>query len=153
MKSDRISSIFFLAFSLFILEESYRLELGTFRFPKAGFLPFWSGLALGVLSLILFISTLFHKANADKKEEAFELNRQRVPKILFVALSIALFGVLLNTLGFVVCCLLFVGVLVRTVEPQKWLVVVSTAVSVSLASYVLFVVWLKMQVPSGIFGF
>jgi hypothetical protein len=43
--------------------------------------------------------------------------------------------------------------LFRFVEPQKWVVAVGGSALASIASYVVFELWLKTQLPRGILGF
>jgi hypothetical protein len=38
------------------------------------------------------------------------------------------------------------------VEPQRWVVAIGGSALASIASYIIFEVWLKTQLPKGIFG-
>jgi uncharacterized membrane protein YjjB (DUF3815 family) len=59
---------------------------------------------------------------------------------------------LLESLGFVAVTFLFLLLLFR-LERRGWAVSAVSAVIGALASYVLFQVWLKTQLPTGPFGF
>ena len=52
---DRIASVFFLVCSCLIMIESVRLKLDQIQEPGPGFVPFFLGLALAVLSVIALI--------------------------------------------------------------------------------------------------
>ncbi len=147
--TDRVSAIFWFVFSLFIVKESYRFGLETLHSTKAGFLPFSAGSVLGILSLILLISTM----GKEQKEMGFELNRKRLPKLAYVLGSLFIYVFLLNTLGFILCTLIFIVFLLLAVEPQRLFVVITAAISVPLFTYLFFVLWLKLQLPAGVFGF
>ena len=54
-KADRISGIFWLLFSVFVSIESYRLGLGNLHQPGPGFIFFWTAVAMGVLSIAVFV--------------------------------------------------------------------------------------------------
>jgi len=151
--SDRASAIFWFVLSLIMVEESYRLELGTLHFPKAGLLPFMASLALGILSLILIISTVSRGQKDIGKDTGFELNRQRLPKLLYVLASLFAYAILLNILGFVLCTLIFIVFLLIVIEPQKLFIVIIAGISVPLITYVIFALWLKLQLPKGVLGF
>jgi putative tricarboxylic transport membrane protein len=151
--ADRISSVILLVFALVVSVESYRLDPGTIHSPQAGFLPFIASIALAVLSFIHLISTLLSKAGVTEKGEALSFNRETFPKVLYVGLSIFTYAILLNPLGFVLTTTLFIGFLLVTIEPQRWYTVVIGALSASLASYLLFDVLLRVQLPKGPLGF
>lgn len=152
-RGDRISSVFWLVFSLVVAIESYRLDLGTLHSPQAGFLPFVGGIALGTLSLILLISTLRPKPKISEKGEDITFNRQTFPKVLYVAISLFVYGILLTPLGFVLDTIILIGILLIVVEPQKWYVVIIGAISAPFISYLIFDVLLKVQLPKGFLSF
>lgn len=149
--TDRISGFFWLIFSVVIAIESYRLEIGTLLSPKAGFLPFGASLALGILSLVLLLSV--SKRQKAQGEGGLEFNKQRLNKVVFVLISLFAYALLLNTLGFILCTMIFICFLVGVVEPQKWSVIIITTISIPMISYVIFAVWLKVQMPRGFLGF
>jgi hypothetical protein len=150
--ADRISGFFWLIFSVIIAEESYRLELGTLHSPKAGFLPFWASLALGVLSSILLLSTSIRRQKI-KRIESIEFNKQRLHKVFYVLISLFLYGLLLNTFGFLLCTILLIFFLIGIVETQRWYVVIITTILIPFISYMIFAVWLRVQMPRGFLGF
>ena len=64
-----------------------------------------------------------------------------------------LYGVLMNTLGFIVCSLLLMLITVRYVGSQTWRGAIVVSIISSVGSYVLFEVWLSVPLPRGILGF
>lgn len=152
-RGDRISGAFWLIFSLVIIIESYKLGLGTLDAPQAGFLPFAASLILGALSFILLINTIGPKSKISEKGEDLKFNRQKLPKILYVVISLFAYVVLLNTLGFILDTMILIGFLLAVVEPQRWYVVITGAISTSLIFYVIFDVFLKVQMPKGFLSF
>jgi putative tricarboxylic transport membrane protein len=74
-------------------------------------------------------------------------------KSLLVILGV-LFGyaLFLDFLGFLVSTFLLLVMLFRLVEPQRWVVAIGGSALASIASYIVFEVWLKTQLPKGIFG-
>jgi hypothetical protein len=73
-----------------------------------------------------------------------------LPIILAVLFGYSLF---LDTLGFLVSTFILLLMLFRFVEPQKWVVAMGGSALASIASYVVFELWLKTQLPRGILGF
>jgi putative tricarboxylic transport membrane protein len=150
-KSDLVSSSFWLVFSSLGTLESYRLGLGDFRSPGPGFLPFVASLVLGVLSLLVLLQTIY------RKEEEEELAKTPSDwgsweKVIYTLAALLLYVFLLEKLGFLLCTLLLVAFLLLVVERQRSLVVMVTAFFATIFSYILFQVWLNIQLPSGVLG-
>ncbi len=152
-KSDRTISLICFAFSLVVAIESYRLGLGGIFSPKAGFFPFVISTIFGILSLTLFILALKSKYKIPGKGKDIIFNRQMLPKVLSVAASMFIYAILLNTFGFILTTMIFIGFLLIIKEPQKWYVVITGAISVPLIGYLIFDVFLKVQLPKGFLGF
>ena len=146
--SDRWSSFFWLLLSIFICVESYRLGLGSYHSPGAGFLPFWTGMILAALSILLFILTW----GADEEGRVFAERTQWRSIVFALALMLA-YALVIEKLGFVISTLLFVAALLRFVEHKSWRAAGATALITALATYVVFELWLQSQLPAGILGF
>ena len=150
--ADRISGFFWFIFSVIIAAQSYYLEVGNLHSPKAGFLPFLASSALGILSLILLLSTAMGRRRT-KKDGKIEFNKERLHKALYALISLFVFALLLNTFGFILSAMIFIFLLVGIAEPQKWYIVVITTILVPLISYMIFAVWLNVQMPKGFLFF
>ena len=148
-KSELVSSSFWLIFSSLVTMESYRLGLGNFRSPGPGFLPFAASLVLGVLSLLLMLQTISIKGEEKETQEAWS-QRGNWEKIVYTLAALLLYLFLLEKLGFLFCTFLLVVFLLRVVETQRWPVVIATAFLATIFCYILFQVWLKIRLPSGI---
>jgi hypothetical protein len=73
-KADRISGFFWLIFSLFVSYESYKLGLGTLNKPGPGFLFFWIGVVIGILSVAVVMRS-FVSRRPDEGEKSSSRNR------------------------------------------------------------------------------
>lgn len=145
VKADRWIGFLFALFSLYVCVESVRLGLGTYQQPGAGFVPFCAGVILGLLSLALIF--LVFARDAKRAETWHNPNR-----ILMVFLAILGFTLLLEWLGFILSALLLIWFLLKVVERRGWSFSVGVALLVAGASYVVFDVWLRAQLPAGILG-
>ncbi|MEO0247996.1 MAG: tripartite tricarboxylate transporter TctB family protein [candidate division WOR-3 bacterium] len=146
MGFDR-TSLFLFLFSVFICVESYRMDVGTLSRPGPGLFPFLSGAALAMLSIAGLL------ARVVREEEPGAPGRAGKYKVLLVLCSLLAYGVLLERAGFLVttfCLLLF---LLRVIVPQGWGRVFCAALLSTLASYLIFDIWLKAQLPRGFIGF
>jgi hypothetical protein len=139
MSRDRVSGLFWLAVALFAAAQGLSLGLGSLRHPGAGFFPFWGGLVLGLLSVLLVVRS--------PTQDAPSAARLRPDTVKPVVAAGAILGylLLLEVLGFVPVTFLFLLLLCR-LERRGW------AFS-AVASYVLFQLWLKTQLPTGPLGF
>ena len=147
VKADRISSVFWLAFAVFVSIESYRLGLGTLHQPGPGFLFFWTSIILGLMSLVILISA----GRSKKSEESHILNVRKLgnKKIILVVISVFIYALLMETLGFIPVTLLFLLFLLGIVEKKGWLFTISTSVVATALAYLVFETWLKSQLPKG----
>lgn len=145
ISSDRCTGLFFVLFSLYVCFESWRLGVGSFFRPGAGFFPFYSSVLLGGLSLILGLLTLRGKPG---KGEPWTDVGNTVP----VSLAVLGFALLLTSLGFALTTFLFIFFLLRAVERRGWMFSALSALFITAAFYVVFGFWLKSQLPAGILG-
>ncbi|OLE38406.1 MAG: hypothetical protein AUG00_05555 [Candidatus Rokubacteria bacterium 13_1_20CM_2_70_7] len=59
----------------------------------------------------------------------------------------------LEPLGFLATTFLFLAVLFGAAQPQRWVVSVALSVTTAVLTYVVFKIWLAVQLPSGPWGF
>lgn len=146
-KLEFFASIFLLIFSLVACRESYRLSLGKPGAPGPGLYPFLMGATLLGLACLYFFRTL--SAWQRKREiDLWEgLRWQKVVLIIALLLSYAL---LLEKVGFLLCTCFFLLSLFQWVDRQRWYWVYGGSVGITLLCYVVFKIWLKIQLPAGL---
>lgn len=144
-KADRWTGLFFVLFSTYICVESLRLGLGTFHRPGAGFISFYCGIVLGVLSLILLCLGFLRNV-----EEEASLGNWR--RILLLLVAILVFTLLLEKLGFLPSTFLLILLVLKGVERRGWGFSLGVALLVAVASYVVFNTLLKADLPAGLLG-
>ena len=141
-------ALFWVASGLLACYGATRLGLGSVTEPGAGFIFFWSGLILVILSLIVFADAV--RSPVDTAREMGEMNWT---KIALVLLSLLLYAFFLERLGFVLTTFVLVSFLLGCVEETNWFRSLGVACAAALASYALFELWLKIRLPKGFFGF
>jgi putative tricarboxylic transport membrane protein len=150
-RADQITGIIVLIFSVTVIEGSRRMPpSGTFG-PGAGFLPFWLGVAMAILSIILLVNAT--RAPVQASDRAPFPKGRAVVAILETAGALAAFILLLETLGFLVSIALLTAFLLRVVEREGWLTTVMVAVANSAGLYVIFQMLLGVSLPKNILGF
>jgi hypothetical protein len=150
LNNDQASSGAFFFIGIAIALGAVRYKLGTFSSPDSGLMPFLVGLAIASLAAIGFIYATLEKRRGTGWTPL--LKRFRWERVLIVLASLAGYILLVRTLGFLICTALFIGFLLKAIVPQRWSIVFAVAVITALASYGIFELWLKAQLPRGILG-
>ena len=149
-RADRISSVFWLLFAIFVGIESKRLGLGTLHEPGPGFLFFGASIALGIMSLAILIRAWMSKKTEETKISIF--HGENIFKILLVLISIFLYALLMETLGFILVTLLLLLFLLGVIEKKKWGFTIFVSAGVTAIAYLVFEICLRSQLPKGLLG-
>jgi putative tricarboxylic transport membrane protein len=64
-------------------------------------------------------------------------------------LSLLIYALILERLGFLITTYLFLFFLFKLTAPKKWLSPLLTALLISVSCYFIFSVWLKVSLPNG----
>ena len=145
MRRDLVSALFWLAVASFAAAQGLALKLGTLQQPGPGFFPFWGGVVLGLLSLILVVQSLGAKSASPRAWP-------ESPRLFVVAGALLAYILLLERIGFVAVTFAFLLLLFR-LERRGWTFSTLTAGAGAAASWALFQLWLKTQLPVGPLGF
>jgi putative tricarboxylic transport membrane protein len=152
MKSyNGIAAIFFLLIGMFFALYARTVEIGTFTDPGPGFLPFWAGLTLVAMSILLLLRTYVTKARAAKS--AFFLQPDSWKRVLATFLSLIAYNLFLTTLGFTLMTFLLLTFLVKFIFPQTWRRTLLVGALGSIFARLLFINFLETQLPRGLLGF
>ena len=112
--TDSASALFWVVVGILACYGATRLGLGSVTEPGAGFIFFWSGVILVVLSLILFAQS--RRNTEDTVEEAAQIHWA---KIALVLLSLFLYGVFLERLGFALTTFILMSFLLGGIERRS----------------------------------
>ena len=140
--------MFWVAVGILACYGATRLRLGSVTEPGAGFIFFWSGLILVLLSLVVLLDSI--RSAEDAVQEMGEMNWA---KIALVLLSLLLYAFFLERLGFVLTTFVLLSFLLGWIERINWARSLGVASAAVLACFAIFELWLKIRLPKGIFGF
>lgn len=145
-KRERVYLFVWLIFSISFCIESWRLGVGSFQDPGSGFLPFGASLITGLLALALLL-----KGWGGRPVEyvAPFFQEKGARKVVYMVCLLFAYPLLMSGLGFFLCTLLFVGFSLKLIEPQKWRIVIGVSIGVAIISYLLFDMWMHVQLPKG----
>jgi putative tricarboxylic transport membrane protein len=146
--ADSASAFFWIVVGILACYGATGLGLGSVTEPGVGFIFFWSGLILVVLSFAVLVQSL--RSTEDTAQGTAEISW---PKIALVLLSLLLYGFFLERLGFVLSTFLLMSFLLGWIEGTNWARSLAVASAAALASYAIFELWLRIRLPKGTFGF
>jgi hypothetical protein len=142
-KADRVTAAVLLALAVAFSAAA----LKYYRYwdengPGAAFLPFWLGLAMAGLALILLV-------RAPRGGEWFSKGEGRRRLLAVLALTI-LFVALLKPLGMVLATALYLVAIVRLIGGHAWWVALAVGVGAAAFNYLVFAHWLRVPFPQGV---
>jgi len=118
--------------------------------PGPGFLPFFSGLALILMSLFVLVPALGRQEGEAAPGLFAEPGSLR--KLLLALGALFTFGIALEYAGYLLTTFFFMLFVSRIMEAKRWWPTVLMALVTAVLSYLLFVVLLEVQLPSGPLG-
>jgi putative tricarboxylic transport membrane protein len=147
---NTVVTIFWLALGFFLMIVSYQEGLGRLSKPGPGLAP----LLMGALLLLLsFLNAYFEVAARRSAKRAgdkpsVEQGKTNLKKIGTVFISLFLYALFLNILGFIIATFLLLLVMFYSLGVKKIRAAVVSLIS-TLASYFLFT-YLGMRFPPGV---
>ena len=151
MRRGEGSSLLWLGIAVLICIGSLRLSLGSFNNPGPGFFPFGAGLILGMLSAVVFIQTRRAASSTGEDKKSVLISPGAGKKIVLTTVALLAYVVGMEYLGFLVSTFFFLAFLLRVIEPQRWGVVLLESLLASGMCYFIFQIWLRVELPRGIF--
>jgi uncharacterized membrane protein len=103
------------------------------------------------MSLIILMRAWITQKEAGA--EGLIFGGQNVWKIVMVLVSVFLYALLMEALGFIVVTLLLFLFLLGIVEKKGWVLTTLTSLAVTVASYLIFETALQSQLPKGLLRF
>lgn len=138
-----------------ICASAYSTGLGTFLEPGAGFVAFVAGL------FIIAVAVAVSATRGSRPEEGVKVKAPANPtvtplverpafKMLFTVAVLLFYALFLNPLGYILTTFIALFALFSDLSRRRWVApFFASGVSVA-ATYLVFEVWLKSQLPRGI---
>ena len=148
--ADRTGAAVLLALAVaYMATAAGRYTYWTATGPGSGFFPFWLGLVLAALSILLLASAV----RRPDPGPAWLPTGHGAARFVVVVVVTALFIALLPLLGMALGTAVFLGVLLRMLEGHSWRTTAAVAVGAAVANWAVFVLWLRVPFPVGMLGF
>jgi len=144
--ADRVLSALVLILGTYIVFKARELQYYLDGIPGPGFTPFWVGVTLIGLAVLIFIGS--YRGEISKIASPF--SKKNILQMLAVIGASLLVAVTTTFLGLLVSLGLLSGYLTWFYGLRRWQSVLLTAVLVPLVLYLVFTVGLDVRFPSGI---
>ena len=151
-KTFLINDLVWMAVAALVCWGGLQLGFGSFSQPQAGFMPFLTGLVLGLLALGDLVSGFIHQWKAEKGDPEIWANI-RWGKLLLTAGVLFLYTAFFTTVGFLIATIFLLLYLYRVMEPKPWKFVIFASLLTTFLFYVGFKIGLESQLPRGPLGF
>jgi len=134
--------------SILYLVECLDLNFGTTSEPKEGFVPYIVGSLIFVGSFVLMIDAILKGRKMTIYPQ--KVGRGELKNILMLIGILVGYVLLLPILGFVICIFLLI-VASTKIMGVRWMTIILLAVSTTVVSYLIFIYWLHVPLPSSFF--
>ncbi len=111
--------------------------------PRAGFFPFYVGLAI----LLATVVNLAHALSADRKKLFAEWGQLR--QVLSVVIPTAIYVALVPSLGLYVASFLLIAVFMKWLGRYSWTLTLGVAIAVPVLAFLMFEKWFLVPLPKG----
>jgi uncharacterized membrane protein len=155
-QADRISAALLFLFAVFVIFEARALPYWTANAPGPGFVPFWLGVLLACASVSMFMRRI---RGGGAQASPYIAESQVLPDrattirvVTVVGLTAAAAGFTL-VVGLVLASGMFMGATVAYLRPGHRRANVVATVLTPIVVWLLFVRWLAVPLPVGLFGF
>jgi putative tricarboxylic transport membrane protein len=148
---DQSSSLFWLVIGIGIALCSLKYGFGNLHEPGPGFITFFAGAILIILSLSLFFSSCRDQKTPVSLQTLWA--GLETGKVLYVIVLLVAYTFLLKSLGFLISTFFLLFLLFRVKGTYRLKSIFLMSLLVTVGSYIIFEIWLKAQLPKGILGF
>lgn len=142
-------SVILIALGVAVASAGVGYGWGSLDSPGPGFVPFLAGAAIAGFSAVTLVQTLTKGWRPPR--ELWTSLRWRRPFVTTVCLL--LYSIVLRDLGFLISTFVLTAYLYRMLEPSRWTATVLAALVTTLGFYLVFQIWLDVQLPRGPLAF
>lgn len=148
---DMISSLVLLVCGAVIAASSLRIHVGTFRDPGTGLFPLITGILMGIIAGGVFVKSCLQSLVAAREPLGADKSLWHRKSTATVVIML-LYAFALEWAGFLTVTLLMLFVLFKAVGGLDLKASLAGAIVTSFIAYLVFRVWLHVQLPVGPLG-
>jgi hypothetical protein len=148
-RADRIAGLGLFVFGIWFSAVGLQYPYWGAGGPGSGFLPFWLGLAMATLALLLLIGAMRSREPGASWHPQGE-GLKRLAAVLGVT---AAFIAGLKVVGMILGTALFLVTTLRFIERYRWSSALAIAAATAVVNYLVFTYWLRVPMPVSPLGF
>lgn len=148
-KADLWGGLFWLALGIAAAWQGLALGHGSLADPGTGFMVFWAGLLIIAFAGSIVVDAALH-AGGTTLAGLWADTRWR--RVAVVVLALALYAAAFARVGFIVCTLALLTVLLRGVERVPWRIALPVILLATFGTWFVVTRWLQILLPVGILG-
>jgi hypothetical protein len=111
--------------------------------PKAGFFPFYIGVAI-VISSLLNLWSAYRESETGLFAEWGQLRQ-----VLAVVIPTAIYVAAIPFIGLYISSILLIGFFMRWLGKYNWLIIAAVAIGMPVLTYIVFEKWFLVPLPKG----
>jgi putative tricarboxylic transport membrane protein len=147
-----LEGVVWIAVGIVLCILALKFNLGSFREPGPGFVVFLSGLLISAAGLAMIISKTFLKSKPQTSPEAISaFQAVQWPRLTYTVGLLLGYTLFLNSLGYVPATFLLMWSMSYDWKKKNWTSSVLFSSVTVIISYLMFEIWLRCQLPRGIF--
>jgi putative tricarboxylic transport membrane protein len=147
LKRDAKVGLFLITFiSIPLCYGSVTLGIGTAINPGPGFIPFFAGLILFLMSIVMIFTSLRKRETTEQQENVILISRGAI--IILIALILS--GLLVERIGFFICTFCISILVLRINGINKWMLILLISFLNCIVIFIFFNLLLQVRLPLGI---
>ena len=112
--------------------------------PRAGFFPFYIGIAIVISSIINFWNAI-----RPEGQDGIFAEWSQLRQVMSVVIPTAIYVAAMPFIGLYIASLLFIGWFMRWLGRYRWLTVAAVSIGMPLITYIVFERWFLVPLPKG----
>ena len=142
--ADVLTAVVLMLLGGVVIADAVRLGIGWGTDgPKSGFFPFWLAVIMLAACVLILVQSVWRGSSASF------VTRKQLGPVLKVLWPAAAAVILMQFVGLYVASALYLAFYMRLVGRHSWPVVITLAVLIPIATFLVFETWFLVPMPKG----
>ena len=151
-ETGTVEGVVWIGIGTIICVLALRFDLGSFHQPGPGFVALFTGLFIAGMGLAMIIARAMLKRRSDREsgiDYPFRIEAWR--RLVYTMGLLLAYVILFDAVGFILTTFLLMFGLFFDYQRKNYVWSLFFSIATALVSYLVFEVWLRCQLPRGIF--
>lgn len=151
-ETGTVEGIVWIGIGFIICILALQFDLGSFHQPGPGFVALLTGLFIAVMGLAMILARVMSKRRPDKAsgtDHTFQI--EAWPRLVYTMALLLAYVILIDPVGFILTTFLLMFGLFFDHQKRNYIWSLFFSIVTALVSYLVFEVWLRCQLPRGLF--